>query len=324
MPRGKPIDADWLRAHYPMMTTIDTLLDDYEREFGWRPSRQGVYVKASHLGIHKAPVKGRGDKCERAIRWSKEPEMERWMLEHDHGQRMDALQAEWRERWGFGITRTQVSLFRASHGTQVRRSHGGGKERRPVGYERESKDGYIVIKFKERPDAPLSKDNWKLKHVWLWEQEHGPLPEDHSVYFADGDNRNFEPSNLVAVPNRLVGQMNLLKSEGVTWHDAESLTTAIAMAEIRIARNEAMARQERVCKCCGKRYTNWQRYLDGGSVKSTICPECGRKGRKPPRFDYSEIRRLRARGMTYREISERVGCTLDFACRVCKRTGDKQ
>jgi hypothetical protein len=318
MPRGKVIDEGWLRAHYPMMTDIDHLLADHEREFGWRPSKQAVYVKANRLGIHKAPVDGRGHKCERIVRWSKQPEMERWMLENDHGERIDVLVGRFMAHFGFRLTRTQVSLFRASHGTQARHSHGGGRERRPVGYERESKDGYVVIKFKEHPDVPLSKDNWKLKHVWVWEREHGPLPEGHSVYFADGDNRNFEPSNLVAVPNRLVGQLNALKSEGVTWHDAESLTTAIAMAEIRIARNEAMAKQERVCKCCGRRFTNWERYKTGGSVKSTICPECGHKGRKPPRYDRAEIRRLRARGMTYREISERVGCTKEHAFRICK------
>ena len=42
MPRGRCVDPEWLREHYPKMTTIDTLLDDFEREFGWRPNKQGV------------------------------------------------------------------------------------------------------------------------------------------------------------------------------------------------------------------------------------------------------------------------------------------
>lgn len=321
MPR-KRLDLEWLKQHYPRMTTIDTLLDEYEQEFGWRPNRQGVYVKANRLGLHKDPVEGRGDRAERTVCWAKEPEMEVWMMGHDRGQRMDELQREWRERWGFGISRGQINLFRASHGKTVRKGH-GGRHRVPVGTERPSKDGYLVIKVAEEATVPMSKDNWKLKHVWVWEQENGPLPDGHSVYFADGDRRNFTKDNLVAVPNRLVGQMNTLKSEGVTWHDAESLKAVMAMAEIRIARNEAMARQERVCKCCGKHYTNWQRYKAGGCVKTTICPECGRKGRKPPtgdkrkpRFDRDRMRELSARGWTNKAIADELGCSPNLVSQV--------
>jgi hypothetical protein len=319
MPRGKPIDVDWLKKNYPMMTSIHQLIDDYEREFGWRPSKTSIYVRTNRLGIHKLPVAGRDDKRERPIRWSKEPELLEWMMEHDHGQRMDVLADEFEEHFGFRINRSQICRFRASYGKQTRRTHGGGKPAVPVGSERESKDGYIVIKVREYPDVPLSKDNWQLKHTWVWEQANGrKVPDKHCVYFADGDNRNFEPSNLVAVPIRLVGQMNTLKGEGVTWHDAESLRAVMTMAEIRIARTEAVARQERVCRCCGKHYTNWERYKAGGSPKSTICPECGRKGRKPPRYDRAELRRLRAEGLTDRQIAERVGCNWQMVGKMLK------
>lgn len=321
MARGKRLDVAWLEEHYPMMTTIDGLLDDYEAEFGWRPTRQAVYVKASRMGLRKAPVEGRGAKCERVVRWSKEPEMEAWMLENDRGQRIDLLVAKFCARFGFRLTRGQVNLFRASHGTQKRRSHGGGKPQLPVGTERVTKDGYVVIKFAERPNRSMSKDNWKLKHVWAWEQEHGPLPVGHAVYFADGDNRNFSPDNLVAVPMRLVGPMSQLRSEGTEWHDAETLRAVMAMAEIRATRNEVVARQPRTCKCCGRTFTNEERHRSGGSAVTTICPECGARNRRPPKYDRAEMRMLRREGLSYGEIAERMGCSPHTAWKVLAETG---
>lgn len=331
MPRGRKLDLEWLTEHYPTMTNIDTLLDDYEREFGWRPNKHGVYCKAHNLGLRKAPIGGHGERAERAIVWSKEPEMEAWMLEHDHGQRSDELKREWFERWGFNISRQQISLFRSSHGKQTRRSHGGGAPV-PVGTERESKDGYIVIKFREKAVVPMSKDNWKLKHVWVWEQANGPLPEGHCVYFADGDKRNFEPDNLVAVPQSLVGQINLLKADGTEWHDADSLRAVMAMAEIRVARSEAIARMPRVCKCCGAHYTNWGRYQTGGCVTTTICPDCGKAGKKPPygehkgrqKYDRDLMRELAATGHTITEIAEIVGCSRTLASQVLNGTLDRR
>jgi hypothetical protein len=233
--------------------------------------------------------------------------MEAWMMEHDHGQRIDELQREFRERWGFGLSRGQINLFRASHGKTVRKGH-GGRHRVPVGSERPSKDGYLVIKVAEEATVPMSKDNWKLKHVWLWEQENGPLPEDHMVMFADGDRRNFTKDNLVAVPTRLMAVMN---NVGVEWHDRESLLAAVAIAEMHVERTRIERQRPRVCKCCGKPYTNEGR----ANPVSTICPECGRKGRKPPnskrkpKYDRDRMRELSARGWTNKAIADELGCS---------------
>lgn len=275
---GRVIDTAWLTEHYPRMTAIDSLLDEYEREFGWRPNKQVVYVKANRMGLHKEPVSGRGDKAERIIRWTKEPEMEAWMLEHDHGQRMDELRAAWRERWGFGISRAQVSLFRASHSTQTHKSHGGGRKRKPIGSEYPSKDGYIVIKVAEEATVPMSKDNWVFKHVWVWEQEHGPLPEDHVVFFADGDKRNFDPGNLVAVPRRLVGILN--NPSTPKWHDAESLEACVAMAKIKSKQSEIYAKAPRVCGVCGRTFVPDEKHVSTGATRIRTCPECLAAGRK--------------------------------------------
>lgn len=317
MPRGKPIDAEWLRERYPMMTDINELLDEHEEKFGWRPSKTAVYTKANKLRIRKKPIQGRHKRCERPVYWCKEPEMEAWMLKHDHGQRVDSLSDEFRERFGFGLTRNQINLFRASHGTQVRQdgTRRGGRTRVPVGTERRGKDGYVVVKVREEADVAMSKDNWMLKHVHVWEQANGrKLPKGYLVMFADKNRENFDPDNLVAVSRKLIGVMNAI---GYEWHDRESLMTVVAMAKIRVARNRAEASMRRVCPCCGKKFDNLNRLEHGGSIHSTVCEECGKAGRKPPndsggrrrKYDHDKMRELHARGYKNEQIADMLGCS---------------
>ena len=64
---------------------------------------------------------------------------------------------------------------------------------RPVGTERTNvKDGYIMIKT-------ANPRTWQLKHVWLWEQTHGPKKPNHVIRFIDGDKTNFAIENLESV-----------------------------------------------------------------------------------------------------------------------------
>ncbi len=238
--------------------------------------------------------------------------MESWMLEHDNGQRIDLLSDQFRKRFGFGLSHGQVNLFRASHGTQKRKRHGGGKHRVPVGTEREGKDGYIVIKVREEAKVPMSKDNWKLKHVWVYEQAHGSVPEGHMVYFADGNRRNFATDNLVAVPRRLVGILN--HPERPKWHDRESLLACIALAELDCKVRETEMSRPRTCGVCGRTFVPDEKQRQQPYPAQT-CRECisaghrhngNRKYRR--KYDYDEIYRLHMLGLRNKEISERVGC----------------
>lgn len=313
MPRGKRVSDAWVAEHYPDMTDIHGLLDDHEREFGWRPTAQTIYVRANRLGIHKRPVANRDGRAERPVYWSKEPEKEAWMLEHDHGQRTDDLSDEFRAAWGFGLSRGQINLFRASHGTQAHHEkRNGGRPRVPIGTERVSKDGYVVIKVRHEATVPMSKDNWMLKHVWLYEQAYGELPDGHVVYFADGDRRNFDIDNLVAVPRRLVGVMN---AEGAPrWHDRESLLACVALAEVKSRAHHIAMRRERTCAVCGRRFVPDAKSLRCNAPVMT-CRACLDAGHKPTherrnnrKHDHERIRALYDSGLTKAEVARIVGC----------------
>ncbi len=76
---------------------------------------------------------------------------------------------------------------------------------KPLWSERISKDGYVEISVPERNPHTGFKTRYKHKHVWLWEQQHGPAPKGYAVVFKDGNNRNFEDDNL-----RLISRAELL------------------------------------------------------------------------------------------------------------------
>ena len=53
MPSRVPeAEQAWLRENYAHGTIYDTL-DAFEAEFGWRPSKRTLYVRAHKLGLRK-------------------------------------------------------------------------------------------------------------------------------------------------------------------------------------------------------------------------------------------------------------------------------
>jgi hypothetical protein len=74
----------------------------------------------------------------------------------------------------------------------------------PVGSERVNGDDYIDVKVAE-PNV------WVYKQRLIFEAAHGPIPDGHCVIFKDGDNRNFDISNLVLVDRKELAVMNKMQ-----------------------------------------------------------------------------------------------------------------
>ena len=221
-------------------------------------------------------VMGLPDRAVRRVRWSAEPEMWRWMDEHDQGQAAAELSRGFEVAFGFPLSRSQVQTWRSEAGRTTRPGRrGGGRPRRPVGYERESKDGYLIVKVAEAPTRPQSKDNWRLKQVHVWEQAHGQLPDGHVVMFADHETRNFAPENLVAVPLRCVAVVNNMGPGA--YHDADSLNVCVARAKLIIGINDAEMRLPRRCGVCGHEFVPEARSR-GNNPGVQTCPDCLARG----------------------------------------------
>ena len=258
-----------MAAHYPEMTDIHALVDDIERELGFRTTEMTVYKHANMAGLRKRPVANHDGRAERRVNWSREPEMQAWMEAHDHGQRSDALGEEFRQAFGFTLSRAQITLWRQVNGRQTRRSHSGGRPPQPVGTE-VVKRGYVYVKVREEPTRRGTKDNWVLKNRLVWEREHGmALPRECNVVFADHDNRNFDPQNLVAVPRAYIAELNTME-----WANAEQLEACVAIIRIRRRANELDGGLPRTCAVCGRKFYLTDRQREVGTLGVRTCPEC--------------------------------------------------
>lgn len=278
--RYTPEEDAWLVERYPLLGPRASLLAEHDA-CGRFPERtlKGLVARAHVLGLHVRAIsapEGRNRRVERKVLWSHEPEMTAWMLEHDHGQRTAALSEAFRGRFGFGLSQTQISSFRGSHGTQTKgaRPKAGDWHRRPVGFERDTGRGYILVKVREHASVPGSKDNWEMKHVLAWERANGrEVPEGYQVVAGDGDCRNADPENLVLVRKDLVAVIN----SGCCgeYHDAETLRVVAAAAELKVKVVDVEMRPRR-CELCGREFT--PAYRGGRNVRT--CPECVARGHR--------------------------------------------
>lgn len=102
----------------------------------------------------------------------------------------------------------------------------------PIGTERINSDGYVEVKVQ---DGKCQK-NWKGKHILIWEQHHGrPVPPGYAVIFGDGNNRNFDPDNLILVSRK---QLAVLNKRRLIQKDTELTKTAIMIANLAMKISE--------------------------------------------------------------------------------------
>ena len=138
---------------------------------------------------------------------------------------------------------------------------------RMLGDERIDRDGYIWIKVESRfdPDGHNDwRDLWKPKHRFVWEQANGKqVPDGSLVVFADGDRRNFDPGNLVAMTR---ADHMVICHQGIAYTDRDSCEAAMAIAKLRHRINEVACRQ-RVCKSCGRKF-------EPENPRQVRCREC--------------------------------------------------
>ena len=106
--------------------------------------------------------------------------------------------------------------------------------RRPLWSERiDSKDGFILIKVPERNPHTGFPTRYKHKHVWVWEQANGPVPEGHAVVFRDSDKLNCSIENLILLSRAELLSLNL--------HGYREMPTELKPIVLTMARIEAKA-----------------------------------------------------------------------------------
>ena len=102
--------------------------------------------------------------------------------------------------------------------------------RLPLWSERITVDGYVEIKIDEpNPYVPGQMTRWKLKHLYLWIKENGPLPEGHILTFLDGDKTNCETENLLLISRKINAYLNHNSLSDLT---GEHKLSAILLAKV--------------------------------------------------------------------------------------------
>jgi len=94
-----------------------------------------------------------------------------------------------------GSARTQFRAGQKPHNTKY------------AGHERIATHGYIEISVEQTNPHTGFERRYVLKHRWLWEQMHGPIPPD-MVLKCRGDHLNTDPSNWELVPRSLLPRLN--------------------------------------------------------------------------------------------------------------------
>lgn len=99
------------------------------------------------------------------------------------------------------------------------------------GHEHVSRDGYVEISVNETNPHTGFERRYVLKHRWLWEQVHGPIP-DGMVLKCKGDHLNTDPSNWELVPRGLLPRLNGRFGRGYDDAPAELKPTIMAVAKL--------------------------------------------------------------------------------------------
>ncbi|HEY4358236.1 MAG TPA: HNH endonuclease signature motif containing protein [Acidobacteriaceae bacterium] len=152
-------------------------------------SESSIYNQAFILGLHKTPEYLAGpDACRlrRGGNIGSQSRFKKGQVPHNKGIRMP----------GWAPGRMAQTQFRKGHVSA---------NWAPLGTERVSDDGYL-----KRKVALNGKqiERWRMVHVLLWEEHHGPIPAGHTVIFKDKDKTNIVLQNLELVSRRQLMQRN--------------------------------------------------------------------------------------------------------------------
>lgn len=157
-------DDELLRKFYPTMRAADLAIMIGR-------SDKSVIGRANKLGLKK-------DR-DFMIECSKAGQFKKGQTPQNKGKKWDEyLSKEQQER-------SRSTLFGKGH---MPHNHV------PVGTEAKTTDGYWKVKVGEPKE-------WKFKHIMLWEEHHGAVPEGMFVYFKDRNRDNVTIENL-AITNR--------------------------------------------------------------------------------------------------------------------------
>jgi len=101
--------------------------------------------------------------------------------------------------------------------------------------------GYVVPTYwkVKVADTDQPRHGWKFVHRLVWEGQHGPIPDGHSVIFIDGDTENISADNLECVSRGALAILN--RHHNFSDAPVELRRTLIAMAKLNACASDRAA-----------------------------------------------------------------------------------
>lgn len=253
----------FLAETYPTWQTRD-ICAEIEHRFGVGRTDHAVRRQADKLGLKKAEGY---DRFQHMRRYTQEEDD--WLREFVPGHSQREVMAAFEDRFGRKMSRCQLrgrcNYLGIRHGvnktlwkkgqptwnkgmtwdemglTEEQQERIRAKGFKPGSVpvttgklldEHIDKGGYAHVKVDPR-NAKCSRDYWIPKAQYVWMQHNGrDFPDGHHCMFADHDITNFDPDNLVAVPNELVPILNGAVLNQMEYYDRDSMEVAITSAKL--------------------------------------------------------------------------------------------
>lgn len=157
-----------------------------------------------------------------------------------HGCSYRELAKQINRTFGTAYTREQVKGYCYS-----RNLHNDFSISKPIGSEKTYADGFSFIKVRDQPIILDCRENYELKHHYIWKQAHGPIPPGHVLIFLDGDKTNCSLENLQLVTR--AEHIEMIRNK-LRFSDPERTKIGVLIAKIAVAAREEKKKLERTLR----------------------------------------------------------------------------
>ncbi len=145
------------------------------------------------------------------------------------------------EIFGKNYTAAQLKSYYNNHdihsGVISRFQYGKTKHEMPVGTVTLRGKFY----YEKIADTPNWDQNWKQKHILVWEEAKGPVAPDCLVTFLDGDTTNYHLENLALVTKH---ENLVLSQDRLRFNDPQLTNTGILIAKVKVAAGKHKKRRK--------------------------------------------------------------------------------
>lgn len=196
-------------------TPLQALADQFNARFGTHLSKDSIAACVHRRGLgngmfHKPSVFPE--------------EIRQFMAANCKGNRAREMVVLLNEKFGTNYTEKQISSYYRKHGLKS----GVASRYVPIGTLIFRKGEWYYEKV---ADGPNSNENWKSKHIMVWEEANGPVPEGHMVIFLDGDRRHYQLENLALCPYDVGLEMN---HKNLRFDNAQLTETGMLIAKVNL------------------------------------------------------------------------------------------